>query len=552
MNQKITLGLIALLGGYAACAGTLDGTVRNADGVPMAGVMVRVTEAAGGGNSEVVFSDVHGSFRLKTSLQGRLNVRLRAPYYQDLQDVLDLDSRASVTRIYALKPMTDPQAISDSLPAGYHFGHLPFDTASGSPFTKAQFQRDCLTCHQIGNAFTRVPRPPEGWAGTVQRMHGYLGNFDADLRMRRAQILSAGFDGKPLSVRPVFPVDAAIFSAKVYEYPLPRAITPHDASVSVTDGLVYTVDQGADLMAVTNLSTLTTQYIPHPPQGAQGGRPGDMGAGVLHGPHSLAQGPDGKWYTTNSFSRRIGIFNPKTMQWEDSIQLGGRAVYPHTIRFDKAGIAWFTLAGSEQVGRFDPKTREAKLIDLPPVRSLGAAGGTIPYGIDVSPIDGTVWYSRLFGDKIGRIDPKTLQVKEYDSPVRGPRRMRFDKQGQLWLTGFSDGMLARLQPNKYAASVGFTAELYRLPEFAPGYQPAPYALAINPKTQEVWINEILTDRVFRYIPNAKRFVVYPMPLAGSYTRDFSFTKDGKVCATNNPVPPAALEGGVQELICIAP
>ena len=100
--------------------------------------------------------------------------------------------------------------------------------------------------------------------------------------------------------------------------------------------------------------------------------------------------------------------------------------------------------------------------------------------------------------------------------------------------------------------MGFSAELYRLPEFAPGYQPAPYALAINPKTQEVWINEILTDRVFRYIPKAKRFVVYPLPLAGSYTRNFSFTKDGKACATNNPVPPAALEGGVQELICIAP
>jgi streptogramin lyase len=552
MKQTITKSLIGLLYGYSAFAGTLVGTVRNADGVPQAGVMIRATEAAGGSNSEVVFSDSQGRFKIDTSLQGKLNIRLRAPYYQDLQDSIDLNSGASLTRIYALKPMTDAQQISDSLPAGYHFGHLPFDTAGGSPFTKPQFQRDCLTCHQIGNALTRVPRPPEGWVGTVQRMHGYLGNFDADLRAHRAQILSAGFDGKPLSARPLFPVDPAIFTAKVYEYPLPHTITPHDAAVSVIDGMVYTVDQGADLIAVTNLATRTTQYIPHPSQGAQAGRPGDMGANVLHGPHSLAQGPDGKWYTTNSFAKRIGIFNPKTMKWEESIKLGGRAAYPHTIRFDKAGIAWFTLAGSEQVGRLNPRTREVKLIDLPLVRSLGAAAGTIPYGIDVSPIDGTVWYSRLFGDKLGRIDPKTLQVKEYESPVRGPRRMRFDKSGRLWLTGFSDGVLARLQPNQFTAAVGFTAELYPLPEFAPGYQAAPYALAINPKTQDVWINEILTDRVFRFIPKDKRFVAYPMPLVGTYTRDFSFTNDGKACATNNPVPPAALEGGVQELLCIAP
>jgi hypothetical protein len=283
MKQNITIGCIALICGCSAFAGTLVGTVNNVDGVALAGVMVRATEASGGGNSEMVFTDLQGRFKLKTSLQGSLNVRLRAPYYQDLLDSIDWNSGASLTRIYALKPMTDAQQISDSLPAGYHFGHLPFDAADGSPFTKPQFQRDCLTCHQIGNAFTRVPRPPEGWAGTVQRMHGYLGNFDPDLRMRRAQILSSGFDGKPLSVRPEFPVDPGIFTAKVYEYPLPRAITPHDASVSASDGLVYTVDQGADLMAVTNLTTLTTQYIPHPPQGAQAGRPGDMGASVLHG-----------------------------------------------------------------------------------------------------------------------------------------------------------------------------------------------------------------------------------------------------------------------------
>src|SRR5271169_3526734 len=109
MKQKITMGFIALLCGHAAFAGTLVGTVRNADGVLQAGVMIRATEAAGGGNSEVVFSDSQGRFKLNTSLQGRLNIRLRAPYYQDFQDSIDLNSGVSLTRIYALKPMTDAQ-----------------------------------------------------------------------------------------------------------------------------------------------------------------------------------------------------------------------------------------------------------------------------------------------------------------------------------------------------------------------------------------------------------------------------------------------------------
>jgi streptogramin lyase len=551
MKYAITIGLIMLFGASRAYAGTLAGTVKNEQGAPEAGVMVRATEAEGG-NSEMVYTDGQGRFKLQTTLQGQLNIRLRAPYFQDLQDSINLKPADSLKRQYSLKKLFNAQEISDSLPAGYFFGNIPFETAPDSPFTKYKFQRDCLTCHQLGNALTRIPRSAESWAGIIQQMHAFLGNFDVGLRERRAQILARAFDGKPLSVRPIFPVDPTTFSAKIYEYPLPRGVSPHDGAVSATDGLVYIVDQGADFMAVTDLKRRATSYYPHPAQGVTAGTPGDMGANVLHGPHSLALGPDGKWYTTNSFSERIGIFNPKTKQWEESIKIGDHAMYPHTIRFDQAGIAWFTLAQSEQVGRLDPKTREVKLIDLPPQRSIGIAAVTVPYGIDVSPRDGTIWYSRLFGDKIGRIDPKTLELKEYDSPVRGPRRMRFDQQGVLWVTGFSDGILARLQPNEFSAAVGFSDELYPLPQFAPGYQAAPYALGINPKTQDVWINENLTDRIFRFIPKEKRFVIYPMPLRGTYSRDFSFTRDGEACATNDPVPAPALEGGVQELFCIAP
>ena len=238
------------------------------------------------------------------------------------------------------------------------------------------------------------------------------------------------------------------------------------------------------------------------------------------------------------------MFNPETRQWEKAHKIGGKSLYPHTIRFDKEGHAWFTLAFSEQVGRLDPKTGKFDIIDLPYVKPGGVAAGTTTYGIDVSPKDGAVWYSRLFGDKIGKIDPKTLVVTEYDSPVKGPRRMRFDKQGVLWLTGFSEGMLARIDPD------GFKVKVYAMPEFAPGYRPAPYALGVNPNTQDIWVNEIMTDRIFRFLPKEERFIVYPVPLTGTYTREVSFTKDGKVCMSNNPSPVEALEGGISELICI--
>jgi streptogramin lyase len=221
-----------------------------------------------------------------------------------------------------------------------------------------------------------------------------------------------------------------------------------------------------------------------------------------------------------------------------------KAIYPHTIRVDGKGIVWFTLTGSEQVGRLDPASGTFTIINLPTHKPMGIAGTTQPYGIDIDPTDGGVWYGRLFTDIIGYIDPETLEIVEYDSPVSGPRRMHFDKQGVLWVTGYSEGELARIEVD------GFKSKVYRMPEFAPGYRPAPYALGVHPQTQDIWVNENMTNRIFRFIPSEERWVFYPMPLQGTYTRDMTFTTDGQVCTSNNPLPAAALEGGVLEIICI--
>jgi hypothetical protein len=62
----------------------------------------------------------------------------------------------------------------------------------------------------------------------------------------------------------------------------------------------------------------------------------------------------------------------------------------------------------------------------------------------------------------------------------------------------------------------------------------------------------MMDVVWRFLADEERFVAYPMPLRGTYTRDFTFTDKGWACTSNNPIPAAALEGGVPELICIDP
>lgn len=549
-SAKFSVAAVLLFAFHAAVAGSLHGIVKDNGGQALEGVMIRLSDPISG-ISESVFSNANGEYVLTTALQGELTLRLRTPYYRDFSTTVDLADGATVYEEFSMEVMTDEAEISDSLPAAYHFGSLDFETGEDAVFSRYQFQRDCLSCHQMGNSLSRFPRTPEQWEITIERMHRYVGsNFDEELRKRRSHILSQGFNGEPLTVRPQFPLDDSLSRTKIYEYRMEKGVIPHDAIVNPNDGLIYTVDQGADHMAITDPVTGKTEYVSQ--EGGTFWLPFWKTKTMSwpferYGPHSLAMGLDGKYYTTNSFANSIGVFDPKTREWEPSIFAGVRAIYPHTVRIDKKGIIWFTIAGRERVGRVDPVSKESTLIDLPDAESGGLAGGTQPYGIDINPADGSIWYSRLFGDKIGRIDPDSLEVQEFDSPVRGPRRMRFDHQdGTLWLTGYSEGKLARIT----TSANSFESKVYTLPEFAEGYGPAPYALGVHPKTGDVWLNENMTDRFFRFIPEEERFAVYPAPLTGTYTRDFSFTEDGKACTSNNPLPMVALEGGVGEIICI--
>ena len=78
----------------------------------------------------------------------------------------------------------------------------------------------------MGNSLSRFPRTPEQWEITIERMHKYVrSNFDEELRKRRSHILSEGFNGEPLTVRPEFPLDDSLSRAKIYEYRMEKALS---------------------------------------------------------------------------------------------------------------------------------------------------------------------------------------------------------------------------------------------------------------------------------------------------------------------------------------
>jgi streptogramin lyase len=544
---SIALGV--LMAPLLAPAATVEGTVTGGDGAALAGVMVTVTRADSL-YAETVYSNAKGAYRLETGQQGQVGVRARKPGFADLTVQAELGADAAHKQDFKLKRLTDKVAIAESLPASAYYTRIKFNDERERKF----FAIECLTCHQLGNAYTRAPRTQQEWTRIMTRMLGFWNVKDEPWIKRYVGILSRAFDGTIVTTAQKHAVDPMIFPARIVEWKIPQGVIAHDVEYHVADGKFYTVDQGNDQIYITDPVANLTETFKIPDGGIPvGGKflamyndPAPFSLVVSRGPHSLQEGPDHKYYTTDTVSGQIGVFDPATRAFEGH-DIGGNAMYPHTLRFDQKGHVWFTLGVSNQVGRFDPVEKKMTVLDLPATSERPHMPALMPYGIDVHPQDGGVWYTRLMANRIGRIDPETLEVKEFEPPLVGPRRMRFAKDGTLWIPSFGDGSLVRLD----TATMEY--EHYPIPPLSPAEIEAPYAVGVHPQTQEVWVTANMSDRMFRFLPGEKRFVAYQLPTRGIYLRDVVFTPEGWVCAASSPAPaPLVVEGGMQEVMCIDP
>jgi virginiamycin B lyase len=576
-----------------AHAASFTGRITTADGQPVAGALVTVFNEAKD-RKETVYTSMDGRYAIRSSFTGQLTVRARSHRLQDATKAVDASggSKGSgkdgnindtpITLDLQMQPFANAKALSDSLTASAHITQVKW----ASPEVRTAFISQCNYCHQVGNALTRAPKDVPLWEATIQRMEGYGALLRRSERSAIAENLHQGFDGKAIQTMQKYVSTDELSRAKIREWHVGDAMTfVHDTDVG-DDGHLYGTDEGHDILWELDRSTGQITSYPLPPVDLPvGGYFAGMQLplGVFtgkHGPHSMAQGKDGRIWITNALSSLLMSFDPKTKQFK-SYKIDEPAFYMHTIRIDQAGIIWFTVAVSNKVGRFDPKTEKFTMLHLPdnwiirqfseyglptvfklaakflpakniPVKlsphqfMMGRAMYKLPYGIDVNPIDGSIWYAKLLANKIGRIDPKTLAIEEFDTPLSGPRRPRFDKNGILWIPAFDDSALMRFDP------VSKKFENFKLPLLAANEYETPYALNVHPTTGEIWITSNMSDRVLRFNPVNKTFVAYPSPTRVTWLRDLVFTKDGEVCSSSSNLPAWGIEDGKDAFFCIDP
>lgn len=186
--------------------------------------------------------------------------------------------------------------------------------------------------------------------------------------------------------------------------------------------------------------------------------------------------------------------------------LGSR---PHDPLATADGAIWWTGQFANVIGRLNPKTGEMKEFPLKTPK-------TGPHGLTADK-DGNIWYTGNSAGLIGKLDPKTGDVTEYKMPdpaARDPHTPLFDRNGILWFTLQGANMVGRLAPNTGAIKL----------VTAPTPRSLPYGMVIDSKGAP-WFVQFGVNKLARIDPNTMDIKEYTLPNPETRPRRVAITKD---------------------------
>jgi virginiamycin B lyase len=197
--------------------------------------------------------------------------------------------------------------------------------------------------------------------------------------------------------------------------------------------------------------------------------------------------------------------------------LGSR---PHDPLAAADGSVWWSGQFASKLGRVDPRTGEVKEFALP------AKSG--PHGL-IDDSQGNIWYTGIQKNVIGRLDPKTgatteFPVQKAEPEARGPHTPFFDQKGRLWFT-LQSGHVGRLIPATGEMKISAA------PSNKPGAPTYPYGIRIDSKGVP-WYVDFRGNRIASVDPNTMAIKEITLPNAESRPRRIAISSDDAIWYTD--------------------
>jgi virginiamycin B lyase len=192
--------------------------------------------------------------------------------------------------------------------------------------------------------------------------------------------------------------------------------------------------------------------------------------------------------------------------------LGSR---PHDSMAASDGSVWFTGMFANKLGRLDPRTGTMREFDLP--------AGTQPHGLQ-EDAQGNIWYTGINKSVIGRLDPKTGMIREYpinEPGARSPHTPIMNKRTGTMFFTLQSGHVGRIN----------TASGEMLIVKTPSDNTYPYGVRLD--SQGVpWYVDFRGNRIGRIDPRTMEVKEFTLPSPAARPRRIAITPDDMVYYTD--------------------
>lgn len=197
-------------------------------------------------------------------------------------------------------------------------------------------------------------------------------------------------------------------------------------------------------------------------------------------------------------------------------ELPGPNRMPWSAAPDGKGHFWMPYYGdANKIGRLDPKTAKVDEFQVP------NQGTAAIHSVQIAP-DGSAWFTEQGSDKIGKWDPATNEVSEYQDPeVPGKEgtlaggskhTLRIEPNGDVWATG---GPVSKFDPK--------TKQFTDIKEI-----PSAYGIALA-QDGTVWFAEFTPDgKIGKIDPKTLKVTKYTVPTPNARPRRIQVDTDGTV------------------------
>lgn len=491
------------------------GVVKSSSAQPLSGAYVKIYNPEKDLTFMVVSQD-GGRFSFKNLPPGKYKVQGVGGNFQSPEVPVNVGSKGDVEANVSLTETRAPQ-----LPNSWPFrdknvnGNEEWDHKPGMQMVagpgKDVLEAKCEQCHNT-TRIALLPQSRAKWAMTVATMRSYIdaGHLNQLTDQEAEQVtnyLGEHYSGLPGSANELKPVNDRLprtlatgqdgkYFAMDMRLPDDPNRDPHDLTVDYK-GNAWMADRLG--CCVTKLDALTYKVtVFTPPAAAHTSRLG--GAIQRNDDATLIWVQDAANRRWLSLDVRNGKFTSYPLP--DSIT---GPVGSNFMVYTKDGRIWG--ATGQAVLGLDPKTSKFVAYPIPYFQKTGKS--VTGYGMAVS-LDGKVWFAERDISQIGRLDPATGHIDEYQTPIPGsiPRRMGADSEGNVWVALHGAGKLVKID-----------SETLKMSVFSPPTADNGAYIAIADPKGMVWMSEQTADKIAEFDPKTSSFIAeYALPTSQSDAR----------------------------------